>query len=427
MSGVAGISLSRSNSLNRQQNYSGTRSHLDVSDAERMAAKLSPLQQSPESESPEVFKKTPNLLSVPGAQASTSTEPTHQQPTQQQQLLQSTLRDRLLASPSKTRHLLTNSPNISIVQSIKLERVNETQDSAENSSGCDKQRREDATGSKPKRKSASESESKSSKVEDLKIGESAPRHHKTSSSSDLSRKSNDKSTNTQSKVCKPGSGCRGRIATAQRKPPPPNVENFLPLDNPMYRSSVLIGPPGIDPQKHYFTSSHTKTLPKLKHSSTGNPMYGVSDMRVPYVTNFNSLPRQSSYITFSSQPNILSNERLITGPEYRSVNKKNSCKNVDTKHSDGGHEYQNVDGKYFPSKPKVRTQSVGSKEPSFHRTKPGDIISRVAYPPTAPIQNYIERHSSQLEKSSSQLEKSQIRYPGSIPSDLRGHTESTML
>lgn len=137
--------------------------------------------------------------------------------------------------------------------------------------------------------------------------------HKTSSSSDMSRKSNDQISSTKSKVCKPGSGCRGRAAAAVLPIAPPAIEHLMGYPPTLYRKpSASAG--AYMQSEPYHMSRYIKTLPRsVERVCVNNITFAQPHAASHILANYNTIPRPSRFATHIAQSGSLS--RPLNPPE----------------------------------------------------------------------------------------------------------------
>ncbi|XP_018010733.1 uncharacterized protein LOC108668099 [Hyalella azteca] len=333
--GVSGISLSRGNSFNRPlSRNSGRYQELPtICDSEspvsrRQKSKLSPLQQSPDSDSPGVGRtnsKKKSSLQVPTEEQVSATKSSKPPDEASKALSPDIRRERVLlpcetakiSSASDTSRESQQKPTVDQMTSAKIEQlpsvrqklIPPTTRSKNNVHNENEQITNDARileqGFKVKSKEyrvRTKHQSTNIPVEPI-----TSRHHKTSSSSDMSRKSNDKKSIVGSvKVCKPGSGCRGRMAQTILPHSVPTFEGMLAcapnLYGDPYVTSLLPHP--------YHISPHVKTLPKSKErTNVYSRMQGQSLGGTTYLP-YNTIPRPSRYA--SHLPQVISHPVFAT-------------------------------------------------------------------------------------------------------------------
>ncbi|KAF2366961.1 Adenylyl cyclase class-3/4/guanylyl cyclase [Trinorchestia longiramus] len=328
-SGVSGISLSRGNSFNRPQSRCSARNQElpTISDTESPLercknTKLSPLQQSPESDSPEiertiVLKK--NMLQVPGAKMSDTSSGSPKGTEIQKRIIPKCVKtERALLSNSTSKVSSTSDTSRECLKKSTASQGTSTQigqassvrqKSAPSPSSCRAKVpiepiviMSNPSDLKPKDNIPSKEFKVRTKHQSTNISQEplTIRHHKTSSSSDMSRKSNDRKSGSGAvKVCKPGSGCRGRMAQSILPHPVPAYDRMLACAPALYGDPYAAA---ILPQSHpYHISHYVKTLPKSKERTNVHSLISGQSLRGTYLSSYNTIPRPSRYSAHLSQ------------------------------------------------------------------------------------------------------------------------------
>lgn len=339
--GVSGISLSRGNSINRPHSRTSSRGYElpTISDADSPVArstkaKLSPLEQSPESDSNRGNKakfRKPNILQIPSEAFIHSSDDTSLpfSPIRKPGLptvivdAETPLRSEPPKSANSDNTIVKPSEPIAlnVTQSISTSYSDQPL-SVRHKTSVSVSRVESTvyteapviTSKAVKSETTPPVAVKEPKVKTKHQSTNIPqepissRPHKTSSSSDMSRKSNDRKSGGV-KVCKPGSGCRGRMAqTVMPMPPPPSTFERMITCAPIvyadpYTTTLL-------PQPHLYHIPHyMKTLPR-NNGRTNIPdvMTGQSSHHATSFLSYNTIPRPSRYSTHVA--------RTVAVPKY---------------------------------------------------------------------------------------------------------------
>ena len=323
-SGVSGISLSRGNSLNKSKTSSSaasaaTKIYLDtviVNEIEKCKgsggsgsgskAKLSPLEQSPESDSPENIRKSNDKMTKPAAAIGYTTS----RPSKKRDLSQTVKNveiSYLTVDDEPGRNHIEISPAPKTTPSFiynkqpTVDKVNKKRNDGTTST---QQMHTEQKASKVNTYHKSQSSvDQAETTEGMATNtDSSTRPHKTSSSSDMSRKSTDKLIHPTNKVCKPGSGCRGRLIPTVMPTSFPDFDSILGYTTTTYREMLANGNYAFQRLQPYPDVRCMKTLPHKAKLSTNshNGVWEIPKQQSAFATiNYNTVPRHSSYSLYA--------------------------------------------------------------------------------------------------------------------------------
>lgn len=399
--GVSGLSLSRGNSVtsSRTHSRSSVRGIQDITasgDEEKIKgkiakSKLSPLEQSPDSDSPEserTSSRRENALRMSGDQLISSLSSVISNSEAPKSKENSPYRTKSKKSSEEVGMEMlyvptfTNSnrlhPTMNEQVQVTLHKIEKTSKSASRKSSA-----------------TSKNKQQPSVQNDKPDATTIPRH-KTSSSSDMSRRSAEKGTNTNhTKVCKPGSGCRGR-AIASVLQTQPTLTGYMPPQHitsypVIYNDKISTGTVTFEqPFIEQYIPTYMRTVPRTKG-------------RISYASQFSSTPHSNDpRINYSTVPRYSKNSTHLLNPAVRETSKrKEKLSTVPNKQEHGPKL----------NKSNIRIEYVGQESSEKTSCKLLNISSK----------------ASVSEKKREPTTRSKTKTHPNFPPDIRSLSESTML